>query len=640
MVPLEQLHLSHVLQAVSALESIVLRSFGPEGGQVLFTRDTGQVMVSRSGKRILTALHLDHPLARMVVRCVWKHSTITGDGSKTFVLLLASLLRIIHATATKDPHMFQPHNSTEASEAATARHLADRLLEFALTELDELIVLNVLPHGFRVSLENFTAETHDLSCQTLLVSFFRTRLGYAYCDFFRNLFCELLSHWKVKDDRPSFSIQFLNNSFLALHTQVSGVPVSCSRLIEGQVIHRDFATPCPQVRKQPLKAVVFNGYLQPKLLTTGDVLELRCGDKVTEDRGIVHFSSWTEKSVESIIATLQSFGVSVLLCALKQSSAVLAAATQAGMCLVECVSEEEISLFTQLSGVTPISDCRRIHPEHIATLTFCKPLLLGAHRYVHLDFHDCEERLKVKPCSLVICAPSEGQADQHACAFQDAFRMLLTALEPVRKTQTALEETIPSKKCTSLHADNISNGTACRVHLHQKCVTETGCVISAGGTFEFLLHHALHQYGHSCSVSVNTSAVVPVSQLLAKALLSVPRQIYSRNLKHFLQAQTRVVALIPKQPHALSANFIHTEGPLGDGKLSLCSCKNGNMSLKLLDLGLESVSCKYQLVLAVLQCLTNLLRINMVLQTHAVLHTESHDSLNAHSESSEGEDED
>ncbi|XP_023207514.1 Bardet-Biedl syndrome 10 protein isoform X5 [Xiphophorus maculatus] len=297
MVPLEQLHLNHVLQTVSALESVILRSFGPEGGQVLFTRDTGQVMLSRSGKRILTALHLDHPLARMVVRCVWKHSTITGDGSKTFVLLLASLLRIIHATASKETHMFQSHNSTKAAEAATARHLADKLLEFALTELDKFIVLNVLPHGFCVSLENFTAKTqHNLSFQTLLVSFFHTRLGYAYCDFFRNLFCELLSHWKVKDDQPSFSIHLLNNSFPALHTQVSGVPVSCSRLIEGQVIHRDFATPCPQVRKQPLKAAVFNGYLQPKLLTTGDVLELRCGDKVTEDRGIVHFSSWTESN--------------------------------------------------------------------------------------------------------------------------------------------------------------------------------------------------------------------------------------------------------------------------------------------------------------------------------------------------------
>ncbi|XP_027858026.1 BBSome complex assembly protein BBS10 isoform X4 [Xiphophorus couchianus] len=287
-------------------------------------------------------------------------------------------------------------------------------------------------------------------------------------------------------------------------------------------------------------------------------------------------------------------------------------------------------LFTRDTGQVMLS---RSGKRILTALHLDHPLA----RYVHLDFHDCEERLKVKPCSLVICAPSEGQADQHACAFQDALRMLLTALEPMHKTQTALKKTIPSEECTSLHTDNISNEAACRVHLHQKCVIETGCVISAGGTFEFLLHHALHQYGHSCSVSVNTSAV---SQLLAKALLSVPRQIYSHNLKHFLQAQTRVMALIPRQPNALSTNLIHTEGPLADGKLSLCSCNKGNMSLKLLDLGFESVSCKYQLVLAVLQCLTNLLRMNMLLRTHTILHTKSHNSLNAHSESSEDEDED
>lgn len=393
----EQLHLTHALQTVSALESVILRSFGPDGGQVLFTKDTGQAMLSRSGKRILTALHLEHPLARleqishismfctfvivnspairlfrMVVECVWKHSSITGDGSKTFVLLLASLLRIIHATATKEPHMSQSYNS---KEAATARHLADRLLEFALTELDELIALNVLPHGYCVSLEDFPG-----SFQTVLLSFFHTRLGYVHCDLFCNLLCELLGRWKVKDKQPSSSIEFLNNNFPALHTQVSGFAVSSSRLIEGQVLHRDFATPCPQPNEGPVKAVVFSGYLQPKLLTARDVLELSCGDRAAEDSNIVCFSSWTERSLERVIATLQSFGVSVVLCSLKQSSAVLAAATQARMCLVECVSEEEISVFVQLSGVTPISDFWRIHPEHIATLTFCKPLLLGSHR--------------------------------------------------------------------------------------------------------------------------------------------------------------------------------------------------------------------------------------------------------------------
>lgn len=64
MQPMEHLHLKHVLQTVCVLEAVVLRSFGPEGGQVLFTRDTGQAMLSRSGTRILTALQLEHPLAR------------------------------------------------------------------------------------------------------------------------------------------------------------------------------------------------------------------------------------------------------------------------------------------------------------------------------------------------------------------------------------------------------------------------------------------------------------------------------------------------------------------------------------------------------------------------------------------------
>lgn len=64
MLPMEQLHLEHVLQTASVLESVVLRCFGPEGGQVLFTRDTGQAVLSRSGTRILTALRLEHPLAR------------------------------------------------------------------------------------------------------------------------------------------------------------------------------------------------------------------------------------------------------------------------------------------------------------------------------------------------------------------------------------------------------------------------------------------------------------------------------------------------------------------------------------------------------------------------------------------------
>lgn len=318
------------------------------------------------------------------MECVWKHSTVTGDGSKTFVLLLASLLRLIHGAASKERIESRWYKSTDS---AAARHLADKLLAFAMTELDDLISVSVLPHGFCVSSEDFRtktqlpARTNGFRVQTFLSSFFHTRLDFAHCDFLSDLACELLAHWKDQNDQLSFSLQFLHDNFPALHTQVSGFPVSFSRLIEGQVIHRDFATPCLQANKQPVKAVVLTGYLQPKLLSRGHVLELGCGGGVTDEKSIMPFSAWTERTLESVLAALQSFGVSVLLCSLQQSAAARALAAQAEMCLVECVSEEELSLFVQLSRITPVSDCWAIQPENVATLTFCKAVLLGAHRY-------------------------------------------------------------------------------------------------------------------------------------------------------------------------------------------------------------------------------------------------------------------
>ncbi|XP_029289094.1 LOW QUALITY PROTEIN: BBSome complex assembly protein BBS10 [Cottoperca gobio] len=642
MLPVEHLPLDHVLQTVSVLESVVLRSFGPEGGQVLFTRDTGQAMLSRSGTRILTALRLEHPLARMVVECVLKHSTVTGDGSKTFIILLSSLLQIIHTMTCKELNVSHNYNSREAAKASTARHFAEKMLAFALEELDDLIASGVIPYGYHLSWEDFTAKTHlpahpnNHFVQKLLASFFHSRLGRTHCDFISDLTCELLTCWKFKAQPPSSSLQFLNDNLAALHTPVSGFPISCSRLIDGQVIHRDFATPCPRTEHQPVKAVVFTEYLQPKLLSAGQVLELGCGEQGWRDnsrkkRSIVQFSAWSEKSLECVIANLQSLGVSVLLSAVKQSAAVLALAAQAEMCVVECVSEDELSLFAQLSGATPVSDCWVIELEHVATLTFCRPILLGAHRYVHVGFHDSEDRVTVKPCSLVICGSGEGQTDQYTCAFRDAIRMLLSTWEPMGMTATpASKRTLQSNNSTSLHMDNqITNAPP-----SQQCVLESGCVIPAGGTFEFLLNHALLQHGSSRSVSDYTIMSAPaVSQLLAKALLSVPRQIYSHSPLGFLQAQTRLLTFIKNHSHRFNQvykqehNTIIIQGrggrecPLEEAKLTKHCCGEADASSNFFmsDSGLESVSCKYQLLLAVLQCLSCVLHVDTVLHTHTAL---------------------
>lgn len=52
------------LRVAEVLESIVNRCVGPEGVQVLCTKPTGEVLLSRDGGCLLEALHLEHPLAR------------------------------------------------------------------------------------------------------------------------------------------------------------------------------------------------------------------------------------------------------------------------------------------------------------------------------------------------------------------------------------------------------------------------------------------------------------------------------------------------------------------------------------------------------------------------------------------------
>uniref|UniRef100_H2RV16 Bardet-Biedl syndrome 10 n=1 Tax=Takifugu rubripes TaxID=31033 RepID=H2RV16_TAKRU len=528
---------------VCVLESVILRCFGPDGGQVLFIRDTGQAMISCSGSRILSALRLEHPLARMVVDCVLKHSTATGDGSKTFVLLLTSLLRTIHASACKEPNVSHNYVSRYSAEAATGRHLAFKTLEFASEQLENLITAAVIPYGCSLLWE-YTAPTAHLQTgagsrhvQKLLASFFCSRLSRSQCDFATSLTCNLLSSCGFKGAQPSSLLQFLTDNFPTLHTRVSGFPFTCSRLVEGQVIHRDFASFCPPNVK---------------------VLELACGQT-----SIVDFKAWAERSLSCVFANLQRLGISLLLSAVKQSPAVLSLAAQANICIVECVSEDELTLFAQLNS---------------------------------------EERVMVKLWNLVICGPGEGQTDQYASAILDAILMLLSAWQPLANTSAkATEKTLNDEASTCFPT-------------HPLAVSEPGCVIPAGGTFEFLLTRALLQQRHKNSGDSDIGTSV-VSQLLADALLTVPRQIYSCSQRHFLHTQDQILNFIKSHSHPFSLLSMD----------DLDCCGKASASLKVIEeLGLESVSCKYQLLLAVVQCASRLLQVDTVLQTHAVLNTRSH----------------
>uniref|UniRef100_A0A8C6SZC7 Bardet-Biedl syndrome 10 n=1 Tax=Neogobius melanostomus TaxID=47308 RepID=A0A8C6SZC7_9GOBI len=507
----------HVAQTVGALEAVVLRAFGPHGGQVLFTRDTGQAMLSRGGARILTALRLDNPLAKMIVDCASTHSARTGDGSKTFVLLLASLVRMIDAAAYKDPLASHSHCSREDVRSASARRLADELLSFSLQQLDDLLTVEVLPFGQHLMWQ----DLHSTSpIQKFLSSFFYTRLGYNNCSFISGLLCELLSNWTSKDNTPFSSLEFVNDTWPALYTPVTGFPLAYSRLVEGQVI----------------------------------IETLDAGNR----RQWGYFA----------------LGVSVLFSSVKQSVTVLALTAQAQIHVVECISQDELALFRHLSGAKPVSDYWSIQSEHVVPLEFCKPILLGAHRYTKIF-------------------DKSGGID--SAMFMVMFVKCFNLLTPLS----------PNNSLTS-------SASCCQTF-------PQGYVIAAGGTFEFLLSHALQQKTFSRNVSI-------VSQILADSLLCVPRHIYSHHPRRFAQVQSEVLKRI--QEHGASPMHCQTNAPVENSV-------HFKAEFSTLDSGLESVFCKYQLLLAVLQCLSRLFRIDAVIHTRGLLKTISRTNISW--EDSEGE---
>lgn len=250
--------------------------------------------------------------------------------------------------------------------------------------------------------------------------------------------------------------------------------------------------------------------------------------------------------------------------------------------------------------------------------------LVHVHRYVHLDFPDSKQNVEAKPCSLVICGPAEAQADQCACAFQDAIRMLLLTWEPMEPTSTALERTWPPNESTPLYAVS-QRGSLSSL--------EPGCVIPAGGTFELLLSQALSQHGISRGLPA-------ISNLLADALLSVARQLHSNSPRCFLQIQARLLSSIQTYSHTFSPSFKQEKDSClpGDSEQRMY-CKEVDIAF-ISNLGLESVCCKYQLLLAVLQCVSSLLQVDAVLHTRTDLHSITHRLANISWEEAESETED
>ncbi|XP_028934343.1 Bardet-Biedl syndrome 10 protein [Ornithorhynchus anatinus] len=398
------------LQVAEALESIVSCCLGPEGRPVLCVKAAGQALCSRDGAYILQALRLDHPVARLIVSCVSDHRRATGDGAKSFILLLCGLLRGLRAIPAR----------------RRGKRLARALRAFEARVLDGLVARHLPRH----TLSLFASDRAEAGCrgaaaESLLRAYFRGRLGSDSRDLVSRLSWDFVSRCAPRRGPEAETLGLLEEHFEELQSSAVGLPLSSSRVVEGLVLRRDFSVYCPGAAG--MRMAVVTGPVRPPLAVRGSELAVDSEARWTASR------LRAAERVGVAMGRLRSRDVRLLLSGVEQRDPVLHFARLNGISVVDSLSPEEISLLLRVTGISPLA------PSHTdgwddaprgstAVMKFCQPLLLGSRRYVHLGLPGLRA---FAPHHAILCGPVQGLTEQLVSALHGAFKMLRHSLTPL-----------------------------------------------------------------------------------------------------------------------------------------------------------------------------------------------------------------
>ncbi|KAM6214954.1 BBSome complex assembly protein BBS10 [Rhynchocyon petersi] len=409
------------LQVAEVLESIVSNCLGPEGRLVLCTKPTGEVLLCRDGGRLLEALHLEHPVARMVVSCASRHLKKTGDGAKTFIIYLCHLLRGLDSIIEKGKDSWLPEyvqtQERHWKNCCLWKFVSQILLTFQAQTLDYVVDQCLSKHF--LSIFKSSPKEKALcrrSLKSLLEAYFCGRVAKNNHKFLSQLMYDYLFKCMVYESGVEEVLEFVDDCFVELNVGVVGLPVSDSRIIAGLVLQRDFSVYCPV--DGDIRIVIVTETIQPLFSVSASECVLNTEEQFQASQ------SWIMERTKAIMNYLHSQDVKVLLSSVKQPDLVIYYAKLNGISVVECLSSEEISFIQRATGLFPLvlpQTCSQPEIPNTTLVTSCKPLILKSKRYVHLGL--ISTCLFIPHC-IVLCGPVQGVIEQHRDALHGAFKML------------------------------------------------------------------------------------------------------------------------------------------------------------------------------------------------------------------------
>lgn len=472
---LKLLDFSKSLQIARALESLVLRGFGPQGLQTLMCTSTGQVLVTNNGATIFNALHIGHPAGRLMVKAIDKMIQYTGDGSKTFIVMLSEILQQIDRKYTE---------KDRGKLIRGVTHFTHNVFP--------VLQKQVLDHSRTSSLINDKkafCDSFDGVLRSVISPHYSARVV-------ENLVTTVTSsfNFDLPSDHFYEQVSIITRNLSQFVVKTVGPSVTDSTTLDSFIIQRDFALHLNLCPMEKVRFVILMCSIEEQVKQEdNESIYLSTNDSLR------NFMLYQRKRVDKFAQMCVEQKINVVISSVGIPKYCLQVLASRNISVIHYLEEEDVEFLSQMCRKHVILEFPRVQfsEKEIFVASSCQRVIIGGKPCVQLT--PCGEGLAPYTKTLILAAPTDSLCGQLYTVIHKAIKSVYLSLI-------------------------LSEGPSC-----------SSATIPGGTSFELMCSHFLTRW---CKSKTLVDEGVQMGSILAEAFVGVAR-ILHRNVTETTQNQTR-----------------------------------------------------------------------------------------------------
>ena len=364
-----ELSLDTVVSVCTTLDNLLVKSYGPNALNVLLSTASGKLMVTSAGMTILQSLNISHPIGQMLIRSIQSHHRMSGDNSKSFLLLVCEILKNIQKAVSRD---------TNAGRNKYCECL-HKVKTFVLPK-------RILPILVQSCGKYLSSDNMKTSISEIVSTHLQGKVNHQTREHFTQLLTNYIAMICNNDiTQLRHTLRFVVENFDVIFHENSGISQLSSMSVPGMILTRDVLRNRPSGVNMDATSFVLMG------------CSLEMKDSVVAQNAI--FSGlqngvlqqtllWKQQHVRQYVQKLKDQHVKLLITTAHVSELVVHVCVSMGISIVHCVDEEEIALLSKVGDLPIVYESTELLSgevsKYIGLADSCSNLVVGGRRCLQL----------------------------------------------------------------------------------------------------------------------------------------------------------------------------------------------------------------------------------------------------------------